>query len=997
MTIPIKCPGCQAAFDVPGHLTGKTIRCTSCKTQLTVSAATPAPRTAAAATPPKSGEGKPFGWAANSQPAASPPKPAARAPEPLSLDDEPVSATSAPAARPAAPAVKPASGPVAKPAPTRQTPGTNGEKTAPSKPVSRRHDDDDDDDDDDDRPARRRKKRGDDGSPAAMILLIGGGLLGLCAIAGVAIWLMLDSDKKEVAKADSSTPPPAQTSTTPPGNTQQKPPGGSVDPDITPKGENPTPGGAADGMPPGGGLPTRPPSPPGGASPEGVPMPMTPGGPATPLPAPGGGNWQSFVLDGFSAELPGVPTAMTQPAPGIGSMKLHMLPVNGEQAAFFIMALDLPVDVGSNPAMVRQMFDGFASGFDKGAGGAAPNPGMPGGVPRPGMPNQPGFGPPPGPPMPNPGGFGPGTPPPQPGFGGFGPGFGRFGKKDAKIAIGTRSETKQDGHPAMEVTVVDRSGGDRQVGTLRVVLAGKKVFFFGGFADNFATFSTDLQRFMGSVKITVPAGGGLAMGPNPGTPIPGSEPGAAMPGGIGGQPGGFGGQPGFPGQLNPGFGAQPPPGAETRPPLAGKVEPFFAIAFDTEKNEVYTVSSRLLSGSKIAGTLRRYSYPDFKPKGQYNLAHLSTRAAIDPKTGLLYLASVTTPTVSLLQQRLERTTASGNVEIIDLAPIRAGKVEEKTEVKPVATVPMGATIRGLELSPDGKSLFLVVSRTVAKQTKSYLRLVDTADRKVAKEKELPEPAFDMCLSADGTQILVTEFPTSKNKAINVLSYDVATWTLKTIPLPAATTDIASAKGGTLVSAVIGTGDARAAKLYVSGVEGGDQELTNFGWKAAHNNYVEFSPDGKYLFVGSYGGAQAGFDAYEVSDPTSPRGYKKVSSVRQAGDRFVGGHFHVSPDSTHIVFHSGAVLAVDKLTENASGTDLLGPNDGTGGSNGFPQGPGRAMPGGNPGVVPPGGMPGGGGAIPGMPGPGGNPGVVPPGGGGAVPALPPGSVAPPGGP
>ena len=35
-TIAIKCPGCQAGFDVPTSLAGKTIRCTSCKTQLPV-------------------------------------------------------------------------------------------------------------------------------------------------------------------------------------------------------------------------------------------------------------------------------------------------------------------------------------------------------------------------------------------------------------------------------------------------------------------------------------------------------------------------------------------------------------------------------------------------------------------------------------------------------------------------------------------------------------------------------------------------------------------------------------------------------------------------------------------------------------------------------------------------------------------------------------------------------------------------------------------------
>ncbi|MBY0513906.1 MAG: zinc-ribbon domain-containing protein [Gemmataceae bacterium] len=38
MAIPITCPGCKAGFEVPDNLAGKTIRCTSCKTQLSVPA-----------------------------------------------------------------------------------------------------------------------------------------------------------------------------------------------------------------------------------------------------------------------------------------------------------------------------------------------------------------------------------------------------------------------------------------------------------------------------------------------------------------------------------------------------------------------------------------------------------------------------------------------------------------------------------------------------------------------------------------------------------------------------------------------------------------------------------------------------------------------------------------------------------------------------------------------------------------------------------------------
>ena len=70
MAIPITCPGCQAGFEVPETLAGKTIRCTSCKTQLSV---------------PAAGANKPFGWAGA---AAKPAAKAAPARAAVAVDDD---------------------------------------------------------------------------------------------------------------------------------------------------------------------------------------------------------------------------------------------------------------------------------------------------------------------------------------------------------------------------------------------------------------------------------------------------------------------------------------------------------------------------------------------------------------------------------------------------------------------------------------------------------------------------------------------------------------------------------------------------------------------------------------------------------------------------------------------------------------------------------------------------------------------------------------------
>ena len=162
MAIPITCPGCQAGFEVPENLAGKTIRCTSCKTQLTVPAAEAK---------------KPFGWAgAAAQPAATAkPAPAKAA---VAVDDDEDDRKTSPS--------KPASknGPTIKGA---------------IKPGSKRRDDDDDDDDDDDRPRRGKKSKGAGAGGGAMLALIGGGVLCLGAIVGLSVWLLSDDGDKDTA------------------------------------------------------------------------------------------------------------------------------------------------------------------------------------------------------------------------------------------------------------------------------------------------------------------------------------------------------------------------------------------------------------------------------------------------------------------------------------------------------------------------------------------------------------------------------------------------------------------------------------------------------------------------------------------------------------------------------------------------------------------------------------------------------------------------------
>ncbi|HEX4607717.1 MAG TPA: hypothetical protein VH092_05865, partial [Urbifossiella sp.] len=157
-SVPVKCPGCQAGFDVPATLAGKTIRCTSCKTQLTVPVA-----------------------GAKTNPTA--PKPAPAGPRP---------------------------GAAAKGPPARSA--------AAALPRGRRRDDDDDDEDDDDdyddRPRKKGKKKASSGGGAPVVpIIIGAVVLLVLAGGGAGAYFLLAKDKKPEAAANSSgggstTPPP---------------------------------------------------------------------------------------------------------------------------------------------------------------------------------------------------------------------------------------------------------------------------------------------------------------------------------------------------------------------------------------------------------------------------------------------------------------------------------------------------------------------------------------------------------------------------------------------------------------------------------------------------------------------------------------------------------------------------------------------------------------------------------------------------------------------
>ncbi len=998
-TIPIKCPGCQAGFDVPVGLAGKTIRCTSCKTQLPV----PAPRSAPvakAASANGNGKAKSVGDLL----------------------------------------------PTAKSAPRSSGPPPRSAGAAPKGRAIRDDDDDDDDDEDeDDRPARPRKgKKSSGGAPVALIaavvgvLVLGGG--------GAAAYFVFAKNK------------PAETAAG--GSSGDSSGGAAKSPsDMIPKGA-PRGGAAAGGGEAGasdeaarGGEAA------GGGGGDSTPTPAAgpgPTGSGTPRREPGtaaSDGWVTHKGSGFTIEFPADvrPVQLAFP-PGNATFAAGLADSEDQNKAGLI-ALSVSFPPAVRSLQPKAILDLFVQGLSKGGNGPLGRikinvtnkvetevDGFPAYdltltpegksfdmfarvvavngrliVAACGHESDPRFaslaprfrgslridaGPVAAlPPM--------GESPTRPGAPGRGSPS-RGGEGAVTDAPAPTGEGPTRGTPPPAFPMPMGEGPGRKPTPMAGIDGQPERGTPGGMPT----------PTPGATPPTFPMPGS----PPPAFPMPGSPPPAfPTPGGGEGQPPAFP-PPGTPfpapGGGEQGFGGS---GGFVVPALAGQVQPFFAIAFDTEKGEVYTVSPRQ-AGAKWGGTLYRYSYPEFLYKGEWKLPRFGTRAVIDTKTEKLYLAtapSTLTPLVlkALVDQKNDRAATTGDVDVIDLAALRGGKVESRTDVKTAATFSFTAPIRGLDVSADGKTLTVLVSRQPVggKQGKATIKQYDTAERKLVKDKDLPNPAWDMTRSADGKALLVTEFPSDRQA---LLAYDPATLERKDLTLPQGmVSDVAPGPAGRFVAAVGATAGSPGKLMLIDGA-GAPQEIPTAGGRASQNGYARFTPDGKKLLVTSHGlapgGMAPGLDIYDVSDPAAAAGYKKVATVRSAGTLLVGGNLHIAPDGQRVVFQTGAVLATDKMTEHTGAPEAPGVNgNGNNGAPGFPAGGGPGFPGGEggapmpapggiggrpmgmfgnlggqPGGMPPGSRPGPGGV---QPQPGGGtppgPGGTPPGPGGGMPPGP----------
>ncbi len=314
----------------------------------------------------------------------------------------------------------------------------------------------------------------------------------------------------------------------------------------------------------------------------------------------------------------------------------------------------------------------------------------------------------------------------------------------------------------------------------------------------------------GAGAIVDPPGGAPNIPPGG---IPGAPPGSIIlppqPGGNPpGPPVGGGGGISFPGIGNTGPGL--PGGFFGDGKKKAKIESFFGAAFDSKNNQLIVFSPRPERG-RVYGTLTLYAADNtFAPHKRLKTQYLATRAIVDPQGERLYTATArldnSTASHQLAQQMLDHAAAAGDIAVYDLKTLRTGTVEDGTEVKPAATVPLylpNRLIRGLVLSPDGKHLYVLGTLTVSgRPTKSTIQVINTETMKPERTKDLPEPAGELVAAADGKHLIVLELAGGgRSGAVRLLDATTLN-SVRSYPVQGIPLDVTSTPDGLIAVTVV---------------------------------------------------------------------------------------------------------------------------------------------------------------------------------------------------
>jgi len=367
---------------------------------------------------------------------------------------------------------------------------------------------------------------------------------------------------------------------------------------------------------------------------------------------------------------------------------------------------------------------------------------------------------------------------------------------------------------------------------------------------------------------------------------------------------------------NPGGEPMPNPGATGEFVKAGKVLQFWTAVVLPEKKELVTLSVRDGAGAKPGGTIRRYGYPDFKLKATYQIPLPVNRAVVDEKAGRLYCATVSVYDRTFSEREL--SFAQGDIQVFDLNKLLDGKLAELEDVKPLATIPIGTRISGLEISSKEPVLYVSAITTGKDKGKTFwkgrLYKIEADKQKVLEPIDLADPVWSMRLSPDGDKLYAGEMPLTPGgqpllgvaRPTNVVVVDAATWKrTKALPLPGAPVEIALA--GERVLAIVSS-KAEPNLLALDSV-GEVVDVTPRADAMTGTRYLRTTADGKTLILSGGIGVNT-VSLFDVT-PGNPPKLSRVAGGNAIDAQPLGGHFIISPDGRYAIFNTGIILDIEK--------------------------------------------------------------------------------------
>ncbi len=350
--------------------------------------------------------------------------------------------------------------------------------------------------------------------------------------------------------------------------------------------------------------------------------------------------------------------------------------------------------------------------------------------------------------------------------------------------------------------------------------------------------------------------------------------------------------------------------------FAANIAPFWAGASLPSQKVFLALGTREGAGKNRAGTLLRYSYPDFKLQATYHLPQPVTHVVVDEKANKFYCAAVTKDNPALNLR--EKAFLPSVVHVYDLKPILDGSLKELAEIKPLTVFGINGNISGMELAPDGSMLYVGVQTPPSSPRGNYtgrIHRYDCDKLKANGELGFADAINAMRLSPDGKRLIAGEIPLNGAGGINIQGkqlslsvIDTEAWKkAKTIPLQGVVADLTFRDDHlfALVAEQIGF------KTYHVTDDGIAKNISpNIVGKSFL--YLRTTANGNYA-IASAGGTADGVWLFEIIYANNAFTLKQVGFGESQAEKKLGGQFVLTQDNKFAVMQSGSVIDLLKST------------------------------------------------------------------------------------